>query len=243
MKKVTSLLALCALATAASGQSYIAGLNFNTIPDVSANVGFDSGSQSGLFTLNIQSNAEDNNNFFGYTESAWAAGGEFYSDGVNADIAAGSITPIPATVQSVTGQTASTNLFGGTSANAQDFSATNGISFGVNTDGFFTIGVAQAINNFSISFDVFADAGQGQTAGSLTVGGQNVNVTTASANTGAISLGNISAGLITFDLSGVDNGASFDNFMISGTVVPEPSSFAAIAGVLAIGFVGLRRRR
>lgn len=39
-------------------------------------------------------------------------------------------------------------------------------------------------------------------------------------------------------LSGV-----YDNFAIVGTVVPEPSSFAAIAGVLALGFVAVRRRK
>jgi hypothetical protein len=38
-------------------------------------------------------------------------------------------------------------------------------------------------------------------------------------------------------------GASYDNFAITGTAVPEPSAFAAIAGVLAIGFAALRRRR
>jgi hypothetical protein len=37
--------------------------------------------------------------------------------------------------------------------------------------------------------------------------------------------------------------ATYDNFAITGTAVPEPSAFAAIAGVLAIGFAALRRRR
>jgi hypothetical protein len=39
------------------------------------------------------------------------------------------------------------------------------------------------------------------------------------------------------------SGARYDNFAITGTAVPEPSAFAAIAGVLAIGFAALRRRR
>jgi hypothetical protein len=40
------------------------------------------------------------------------------------------------------------------------------------------------------------------------------------------------------------SGASYDNFAITGTgVIPEPSTFAAIAGVLALGFAALRRRR
>lgn len=39
------------------------------------------------------------------------------------------------------------------------------------------------------------------------------------------------------------NGARYDNFAITGTAVPEPSSFAAIAGALVLGFVSIRRRR
>lgn len=39
------------------------------------------------------------------------------------------------------------------------------------------------------------------------------------------------------------NGSSYDNFMITGTAVPEPSAFAAIFGVVALAFAGVRRRR
>lgn len=35
----------------------------------------------------------------------------------------------------------------------------------------------------------------------------------------------------------------FDNIHVAGTAVPEPSAFAAIAGVLALGFAAIRRRR
>lgn len=49
------------------------------------------------------------------------------------------------------------------------------------------------------------------------------------------------------DLAGLNsadtNQLVFDNVALSGTVVPEPSSFAALAGVLALGYVGVRRRR
>lgn len=36
---------------------------------------------------------------------------------------------------------------------------------------------------------------------------------------------------------------SIDNVQISGTAVPEPSAFAALAGVVALGFVAVRRRK
>ena len=39
------------------------------------------------------------------------------------------------------------------------------------------------------------------------------------------------------------NGARYDNFAITGTAVPEPSTYAAIAGMLALGFAAYRRRR
>jgi hypothetical protein len=38
-------------------------------------------------------------------------------------------------------------------------------------------------------------------------------------------------------------GARYDNFAVTGAVVPEPSSYAAIFGVIAIAFVASRRRR
>ena len=39
------------------------------------------------------------------------------------------------------------------------------------------------------------------------------------------------------------NGASYDNFAITGTVVPEPSAYAAIIGAVALAFVASRRRK
>jgi hypothetical protein len=46
-----------------------------------------------------------------------------------------------------------------------------------------------------------------------------------------------------FMLSFAEAGTQIDNVSISGSVVPEPSSFAAIAGVFALGFVACRRRK
>jgi hypothetical protein len=44
------------------------------------------------------------------------------------------------------------------------------------------------------------------------------------------------------NFSGVEN-VVMDNIQITGTVIPEPSSFAAIFGALALGFTAIRRRR
>ncbi|PXA03761.1 hypothetical protein DDZ13_10740 [Coraliomargarita sinensis] len=41
----------------------------------------------------------------------------------------------------------------------------------------------------------------------------------------------------------IDTGTRFDNIQVSGTAVPEPSAFAAIAGLLAVASVSFRRCR
>jgi hypothetical protein len=236
MKKILILAALTAAATAASAQSYIAGLNFTDISTGTSDVAFDKGSQADLFTLNIQTNAEDNGSVFGFTDTGWAALNDNFTDGTN-NVSAGATTAFAVTVKEAFGFAPSSSLFGGTSAFAQGFSNNNGISFVKNTNGFFTIGLSQGIDNLVLGFDV-----AGVDIGNLLVNGQTVGVTTSAANQ-EVSLGNLGAGLITFDLTGLANGATFDNFMISGTVVPEPSTYAAIFGVVALGFAAYRRRR
>ena len=39
------------------------------------------------------------------------------------------------------------------------------------------------------------------------------------------------------------SGASYDNFMVTGTVVPEPSTYAAIFGAVALAVAAYRRRK
>jgi hypothetical protein len=50
-----------------------------------------------------------------------------------------------------------------------------------------------------------------------------------------------STGVITGRLT--SGSVKFDNFQVNGTAIPEASSFAALAGFAALGFVGSRRRR
>ena len=250
-KIILTTATLTAFAGVASAQSFIAGLDFkDNLEKFDANVGFDTGVESSSFTLNTQSNAEDNFAFGAFTQDAWAATGEFYTDGVDS-FAAGDFTQIPVTVKlsAAGGATPSNSVFGGTSAGAQGFSDTFAVAFGANNDGFFTIGIGTSslgggFDNLSLNFDVGAFALDSQTAGTLLVNGQNINVTSSYANQ-TVNLGNLTAGsLITFDLTGLDGGATFDNFMFSGVAaVPEPSTYAAITGALALAFVAYRRRR
>lgn len=246
--KMTTFALLLSGVGLASGQSFIAGFDFKSADNnlLQNDLGFELGSEKGAFTLNVQTNADDNYSFNGFTVDGWAAQGENYSDGVDS-VAAGSFGVVPQTVEFIAGTTASTDLFGNTSAFAQGFSDTRAISFGVNVDGFFTIGVGASslgggFENVLLNFDVAALGSQGQTAGTLDVAGNSVGVTSAFVNQ-TVNLGNLAAGsLINFDLTGLSNGLTIDNIMIAGTAVPEPSAFAAIAGVLALGFAATRRR-
>jgi hypothetical protein len=55
-------------------------------------------------------------------------------------------------------------------------------------------------------------------------------------------LSNAQVGFSFANFTGTDN-AVMDNIQVTGTVVPEPSAFAAIFGALALGFTAIRRRR
>lgn len=249
MKKSISTCALLLAGVGlASGQSFIAGFDFKSTDNslLQNDLAFELGSEKGAFTLNVKTNADDNYSVSGYTVDGWAAQGDFYSNGVNSFIVG---TPtLPPTVLFASGNSASTDAFGNTSAFAQGYSNTRAIAFGVNTNGFFTISVGASslgggFDNVSLNFDVAALGSQGQTAGTLGVGGNSVGVTSSFVNQ-TVNLGNLAAGsLINFDLSGLGNGVTIDNIMIAGTAVPEPSAFAAIAGVLALGFAATRRRQ
>jgi len=77
---------------------------------------------------------------------------------------------------------------------------------------------------------------------------QNVNVTTRT-NLGGqaydIDASGFSASNVIFRVgfTDIDIGILIDNVQVAGTAVPEPSTFAAIFGVIALGFAAIRRRR
>lgn len=120
----------------------------------------------------------------------------------------------------------------------------------------FTVTPGTSFNNYSFGFA----AGQ-QLAGSSDLeilanadgGGfvslDNVTVTTLTSSGGeaftvdASSIGSASSVIFRVAFTDIDQGVLFDNIQVSGTVVPEPGAFAAIAGALALGFVAIRRRK
>lgn len=62
---------------------------------------------------------------------------------------------------------------------------------------------------------------------------------------GAITSGNTQYFRFYLQTPGSNQGIAFDDIVVNGTVsaVPEPSSYAALAGVAALGLVALRRRQ
>lgn len=86
--------------------------------------------------------------------------------------------------------------------------------------------------------------------GSNFIGAQNVSVDERVANGGEafdLDFSGFNATDVIFRVSftDIDTGILFDNIQVAATatVVPEPSAFAALAGMIALGFVAIRRRR
>ncbi len=120
----------------------------------------------------------------------------------------------------------------------------------------FAINAGSAFTDFSFGFA----AGQNQAGSSdlavsySTNGGgsftflENVEVTTLTSGGGqAFSIDatgfNASEVIFRVDFTDIDTGVTFDNLQVSGTVVPEPSTYAAIFGAIALAFAAVRRRR
>ena len=68
-----------------------------------------------------------------------------------------------------------------------------------------------------------------------------INIGTPLQGTGWIAAGNEASFRIKLDHTNAA-GAQLDNFLVTGTIVPEPSSFALITGVLVMATVMTRRR-
>ena len=115
------------------------------------------------------------------------------------------------------------------------------LAFNVDLTGWENIGFsfAHQATAFGDGFDVLVDFGTGNQTVSLGLaeGVADFNNIT--------SLSNVSNAQISLTFSGFDGVevAALDNFQITGTVVPEPSTYAAIFGVFALVFVAYRRRR
>jgi len=140
--------------------------------------------------------------------------------------------------------------------NALGLAANGSVTFAVNMSGFYagpageawslafaTQNASDPNNSSSIAWDYSLNGSD------FTSTGFNTAITDNAA-AASIDLSSITAldgqSVVYFrgTFSGIDGGVSYiDNFQVNATAVPEPSAFAAIFGVLALGFAAMRRRR
>ena len=246
--KLKTTLTLAALvmsgATLSHGQSLIAGWDFTNGHDTSVNPV--SATFSDFGTSDTQAGSSGNGSM------TIALASPRYTVSVNNNLTANNA------IDYVDSRNALNDTFGtGASMNFQTFGASaNGLAF-----------TAMATSNDGTFFDDFfvsLGAGlQNDTSASLTLEysfddssyfalGSAANVTASIASGGesfAFTTGSVTASdtiYVRGTLAGLDSNGhamSIDNVQIGGAVVvPEPSSFALFAGILAVGFVALRRR-
>ncbi|MGB0414892.1 MAG: hypothetical protein ACPGJU_10655 [Coraliomargarita sp.] len=152
-----------------------------------------------------------------------------------------------------------------------DFDGQNGFSsdpFGMFFQGTinslsFTIDIdTSAFNSITFSYDSFSDDTGVHTGGEWFTnadGGGNVSldvvtfggaysdesylIDTTGVDSLSLTFTFASTEADTFGADVTGQRVHFDNFAIGGTAVPEPSAFAAISGLMALLYVGNRRRR
>ena len=218
-------------------------------------------SYSSVFTLNTTNYAEDNEPYsaFSISDSGWMTNSEAISKFSDSTYN---------TIQVRTEAAMTENALA--TANGAETTGSNvGLSFETFSTGYFTIEVGSAVKDFQLNFDVIgatgytgsmnwdyvtSSTGLGSTSysASSTLSGTFTVASTAATQT--INVGDVDAGFLVITLTASDSltgtanaknallGVGFDNFTAQG-VVPEPSTYAAIAGALALAFAVYRRRR
>jgi hypothetical protein len=240
MKKVIAITTLGFAAIAVNAQEFIAGFDFTgqsgavDVADFAADV---AGSQAGV---SIDTTAFIQGSDFG--------GAALSAEGRQVGFDTVGNTPVLADFDGQNGfSSAAYGMF---------FQGTiDGLSFTIDID-------TSAFSSIFFGYDSFSDDNAVHTGGEWFTsfdGGGNVSLDTVTF-TGAyaaesynIDVTGVDSLLLTFtfdslelDTFGADvtgQRVHFDNFAIGGTPVPEPSAYAAIAGVMALASVAYRRRR
>ena len=108
---------------------------------------------------------------------------------------------------------------------------------------FAVVNASDSDNSSSIAWEYSTD-GIAFTSTALTTAITNNAAAQTVDLSGITALDGLSQIYIKADFTGIADGrTTIDNFQVNATAVPEPSSFAAIFGVLALGVAAVRRRR
>lgn len=141
--------------------------------------------------------------------------------------------------------------------NSQGQQFTNAKGLGITTDGSiaFDINLGGATDFTSLDYAGFNSTDSGTSLAweySTDNGSSFTSLETDTITTGptefSVDLSSITGAsdvVLRANLTGLDEGGSFiiDNVTVGGTVVPEPSTYAAIAGLIALGFTAYYRRK
>lgn len=242
MKKTLTVTLALTGAIAAANASLIAGWDFSQFTtDGTDDVDFNYQAQTSLKAnysdLGASGLGSDANPF---GEVSWTSAGAVVANGSN--LTSG---------QNLRG--ISTKVNGFDSANVSDGGQVGSGSFSAQAGGAsmtFGVTAGSSFNTLALQFGAATNdssAGSvvvyaGTASDSLSQIGSTVALT-ASEDLYTVDLGSLgSASTFFVQFQGSTN-ALYDNVAISGTVVPEPSAFAAMTGALALGAVMVRRRR
>jgi hypothetical protein len=253
MKKlVASILTISALTVGAvSAQNMLAGWDFSPYA-------FDNFSSTDEANLTGQVGANYRNSVADFTGGA--AVGTLYYDGSFGssvfDLSDQEISPqsIADTAVSNLGYLGTAGSLGVLGSQGQAFTNAKTLGFAIN--GSYTFGLTLG-QSYDLDSFTYAGFNSGDASASVawewsTNGSSFTALETDSLGTSATAysvdlsaIDGVSTVYIRGTLAGLDSGLSYiDNVAFNGTsVVPEPSSFAAIFGVVAIAFVAVRRRR
>lgn len=242
MKKTLSIALIFSFAAAAANAALLAGWDFSQFTtDGSDDVDFTYESQNSL-----KANYSDlgtpglgsASNPFG--EVTWNTAGAVVANGTN--LTSG---------QSLSGISSKVNSFD--SANVSDGGQQGSGSFSAQAGGealTFEITAGSTYQSLAFQFGAATydssagtvDVLAGTSVGNLSAIGSQISLTSAEDlySVSLASLGSASTFYVQFQGS---NNALFDNVAFTGTVVPEPSVYATIAGALALAFVMVRRRK
>lgn len=239
--------AVVALAGSMSAQTFIAGWGFEVFDGAGSptTIDFSTVSSQDSFYSSFDPNGVGSE-ASAYGTASWAGATEVFSGNLALNTSTGSAT-IGSTASKgiidfenpTSSFTAAGNFAMGFTASGATMSfAVDALTFGSFED--WTISFAGQGGTGSVLVEF--DAGSGfETVGNAVFGtSEQLFSYDSTAYTGS----DISQDVVFRLTSTVTSGnLIFDNVQVGGTAVPEPSAFAAIAGALALAFVGNRRRR